>query len=355
MSCSRPWSGRAEQAQAPATLRSLLEYYVVDLERQRKGPDTVVRAVSTAKAVERVTPELLDKPVSSIGDGDVFAFARAREQDGAKPSTINRDLRTLRAALKQARPEYRFPGKAFFPADDTRVRWLRPEEEILVLEPMPSPFREMAKLAALTLMRQGEIRVLRPEYVRLEQGAVLLPRAKGGHGEPPERARGLDAERHLRVQGEHGGGDVQHLRGRRRRDRLAPVARPTRGRPESLVQCSRKRRRCHRRTVSGATMTRSPRHPVHILDSHAQKSRSLLRSFGRVAVLLYTASWWCNARFSSASWRWPPQRTGRSRSRWNRRVTIEPRFSPDQRRQINHLAPNGVLAKDRVGYQLDAE
>ena len=49
-----------------------------------------------------------------------------------------------------------------------------------MLEPMPSPFREMAKLAALTLMRQGEVRTLRPEYVHLEQGAVLLPRAKGG-------------------------------------------------------------------------------------------------------------------------------------------------------------------------------
>jgi hypothetical protein len=35
---------------------------------------------------------------------------------------------------------------------------------------MPSPFREVAKLAALTLMRQGEIRLLRREMVHLEQG-----------------------------------------------------------------------------------------------------------------------------------------------------------------------------------------
>ena len=45
--------------------------------------------------------------------------------------------------------------------------------------------------------------------------------------------------------------------------------RPPIGRPESLGQCSRTRRRCHRRTVSGATITRAPRHPVHILDSQA--------------------------------------------------------------------------------------
>jgi hypothetical protein len=39
------------------------------------------------------------------------------------------------------------------------------------------------------------------------------------------------------------------------------------GRPESLAQCSRKRRRCHPRTVSGATMTRAALHPTHTLDS----------------------------------------------------------------------------------------
>jgi integrase len=98
----------------------------------------------------------------------------------AKPSTINRDLRTVRAMLKLVRPDFRFPPGAFFPEDETRVRWLRPDEELTVLEVMPSPFREMAKLAALTLMRQGEIRTLRRGMAHLEQGVVLLPRAKAG-------------------------------------------------------------------------------------------------------------------------------------------------------------------------------
>jgi integrase len=194
---------RAEAAQAeqtgqrPATLRQLLDCYVADLETRGKSAATIDRAVSTAKAVERVTPDCLDKPVSAISDADLFAFRNGRAREGkvvyeqiggkkherrapSKPGTINRDLRTLRAALKWVRPEYRFPGGAFFPADDTRVRWLRPEEELLVLEPLPSPVREIAKLAALTLMRQGEILSLRREYVHLEQGVVLLPRAKGG-------------------------------------------------------------------------------------------------------------------------------------------------------------------------------
>jgi integrase len=76
--------------------------------------------------------------------------------------------------------EAEFPAGVFFPEDETRVRWLRPEEELLVLETMPSPFWEIAKLAATTLMRLTEIRCLRREQVYLDQGVVQLPRAKGG-------------------------------------------------------------------------------------------------------------------------------------------------------------------------------
>lgn len=186
------------EASAPATLRQLFEFYVEDLEARGKGPDTLVRAAQTAHVIERLMPELLDKPVSQIREADLFAFRSLRARDGgriivevldgvkrerrvpAKTSTINRDLRTLRAMLKRALPDFRFPAGAFFPEDETRVRWLRPEEELLVLETMRSPFREIATLAALTLMRLSEIRLLRREQIHLEQGVVMLPRAKAG-------------------------------------------------------------------------------------------------------------------------------------------------------------------------------
>jgi integrase len=58
------------------------------------------------------------------------------------------------------------------------VRWLRPEEEILVFDAMPSPCREISQLAALTLMRLSEIRTLRRDQVRLEQGVLELPTTK---------------------------------------------------------------------------------------------------------------------------------------------------------------------------------
>jgi integrase len=203
-------------AAAPATLRALLDAYAEDLVDRGKGDESVGRVEYTARAIEALMPELLERPVTTIGDAEIFAFRKVRKQaslparelreratrlrgagdpagadlldsralaldrEGTKPSTINRDLRTLRAALKKARPDYRFPGGAFFKEDEARVRWLRPEEELLVLETMATPFREIAKLAALTLMRLTEIRSLRREYVHMEQGVVLLPQAKAG-------------------------------------------------------------------------------------------------------------------------------------------------------------------------------
>jgi IS1 family transposase len=62
--------------------------------------------------------------------------------------------------------------------------------------------------------------------------------------------------------------------------------RPTVGRPESLAQCSRKRRRCQRRTVSGVAITRERLHLAQTLARPTRKSRSVVRSLGRVIVRL---------------------------------------------------------------------
>jgi integrase len=202
-------SAQAEQqGQRPATLRALLDLYAEHLEFHRKPRETVARARDTARTIGRVLPELLDRPVSAIGDADVFAFVKAREREGkaevvaGKRTTrrvplasgsVNRDLTTLRAAIKMVRPEFRLPRGAVAKQDATRVRWLRPEEELIVFETMQQatkptkrtssralPFAAMAKLAALTLMRLSEIRTLRREHVHLEQGVIQLPKAKAG-------------------------------------------------------------------------------------------------------------------------------------------------------------------------------
>src|SRR5260370_37316211 len=68
-------AGQAElEGQRPATLRQLFEYYAEDLEARGKGSDTIGRAAETAKAVERLMPELLEHQVGRIGDREIFAF-----------------------------------------------------------------------------------------------------------------------------------------------------------------------------------------------------------------------------------------------------------------------------------------
>jgi hypothetical protein len=118
--------------QAPATLRQLFAFYTADLEARGKGSDTVARATETEHVIKRLMPELLERPVSRGGDADLFAFRQVRLREGkvsrervgdelrerrapAKPSTINRDLWTLRAMLKRPRPEYRFPAASSCP------------------------------------------------------------------------------------------------------------------------------------------------------------------------------------------------------------------------------------------------
>ena len=66
-----------------------------------------------------------------------------------------------------------------------------------MLETMASPFREIAKVAALRLMRMTEIRLLRREDVRLEPGVILLPKAKAG-ARPV--VLGVDAQKIFRKQ-----------------------------------------------------------------------------------------------------------------------------------------------------------
>lgn len=173
--------GSAATADAPvvATVEDALVVYGEDLESRGKSDPVVKRAGYLVATIRKALPALLGVPVSRFQDSDAFAFRKAREAAGIRPATINRDFRTFRAALKLARRLYRFPGAAFYPEDETRVRWLEPEQERDVLKATRSPFREIADLAALTMMRLTEVRRLRRQQVHLSAGVVLLPRPKG--------------------------------------------------------------------------------------------------------------------------------------------------------------------------------
>lgn len=168
----------AQENAAPATLELLCEAYVLDLEARGKSPDSITRAKDTEKRLKEFFGARMKEPLGKLTEADLYAFRAHRIQHKIKASTINRDFRTVRAMLKRALPGFRFPAGVFSREDETRVRWLKPEDELLVFATMPAPFGDMARLAAITMMRLTEIRTLRREQVDLGQGVVTLPRTK---------------------------------------------------------------------------------------------------------------------------------------------------------------------------------
>src|SRR5262245_45523458 len=68
------------EAQQPATLRQLFEFYVADLEARGKRSDSIARAASTWGVLERLLPDIAVRPLSRLTEADIFAFRRARAQ-----------------------------------------------------------------------------------------------------------------------------------------------------------------------------------------------------------------------------------------------------------------------------------
>ena len=176
---------------APATLQLLCDAYVLDLEARGKAPDSITRAKDTTKRLAEFFGGRMQEALGRLTEADLYAYRASRIEHKIKASTINRDFRTIRAMLKRALAGFRFPRGVFLPEDETRVKWLRPEDELLAFAAIPTevrvgekrgtravPFRDMARLAAITMMRLTEIRTLRRGQVDLAQGVVSLPRTK---------------------------------------------------------------------------------------------------------------------------------------------------------------------------------
>jgi len=95
----------AQEAQAPATLRGLFEFYAEDLEARGKGEDTIGRAVETARALERLMPDLIDRPVTKIREADIFAFRKARAETSLSAVALRERAQALRRAGKPAKAD----------------------------------------------------------------------------------------------------------------------------------------------------------------------------------------------------------------------------------------------------------
>jgi integrase len=176
------------------TVGDAIESYASDLETRGKDAGRVRQLLPVLR---REDPALLNQPIPTVTLDHLYLFRRLREGAKKKANTIRRDLGVLRQALKLERPDLKVPDDVFPPANNTRVRVLRPAEEKRARLAVPEPFLTIVRLASLTLMRLSDLRTLRREMVDLGQGVVTLPATKSG---PRVVTLGRDAATLLRRQ-----------------------------------------------------------------------------------------------------------------------------------------------------------
>jgi hypothetical protein len=121
--------------------------------------------------------------------------AATRVNYGPSVSQSRTSVSSAPSRAHRSRPKWPTDGPETSPDDEWRARATEPavddataspgvsagsspRGELTVLEPMQSRLREMTKLAALTLMSQGQIHTLRREHVHLEAEVPLLPQTK---------------------------------------------------------------------------------------------------------------------------------------------------------------------------------
>ena len=123
--------------------------------------------------------------VSQITQGDLSALVAARKKAGLSASTINKELVLLSAAFKwlALNEQIEVPSKINFGQlkmkPFTKKRWATPQQLASILARIPEGIeRDIAVLLMSTGARLGEIRCLRWDQVRLNEGFIDLERTK---------------------------------------------------------------------------------------------------------------------------------------------------------------------------------
>jgi hypothetical protein len=167
---------------APATLRQLLTFYGQDLEARGKG--------RTASSVSRARPGSskpscrisFDKPVTAIGDADVFAFRNARARYSARASEIQTQAGRLRAAGRDA--EASALDRAGSEAERRGTRPSTTDRDLRTLRRLEAPVPTTGSLAAPSFGRTRRAcgGSSRGGVARPRADAVALPRDRQAGG-----------------------------------------------------------------------------------------------------------------------------------------------------------------------------
>jgi len=135
--------------------------------------------------LDELTPDVVNK----IRDTEML---RPKKRGGGKrsPADVNRKIAYLRAVMNAVFDEYRWFGdKAsaplyrFLPGEVERLRYLKPEEVMRLVNALPAPFSAMARFAVATGLRRGNVMEMKWEDVDLGSRSVTIPGIRMKNGE----------------------------------------------------------------------------------------------------------------------------------------------------------------------------
>ena len=169
----------------------LLEWYRYDAKRNRSLPSIEAR-LSTKRKVLGLRQFFGPLTLAQVTPARVKEYRRLRREMGAAPATCDRELEIFRRSLVRGVkaglvPKFIVPKIAdseeiFYRPDN--ARHIDPTEQMveLVTSGLKEPYRDLARFAAASGWRRGEMLNLKWDWINREQGIARVPpeHAKNG-------------------------------------------------------------------------------------------------------------------------------------------------------------------------------
>lgn len=169
--------------------REAAEKYLAKLEKGN-GKDLYMKKF---RFEGHLKPFFRDKPIAKITSFDIERYKKQRQDEGAKPGTINRELSAFSHLYTKAIEWNWIDHKPFimkrFKEDKGRITYLTPEQIERLLKAAKQDQNEhiypFIVTSLETSMRKMEILSIRLEHINTAQRVIYIPRAKGGAREQP--------------------------------------------------------------------------------------------------------------------------------------------------------------------------
>ncbi len=129
-------------------------------------------------AVRHLRPFFDATYASQISDGLIARYVGSRQEEGAAPATINRELGALRRAFRLAQSAGKVafrPEISMLPEDNRREEFFEVDEYQAVLDNLPDYLRPVIQTAYITGWRiNSEILTSQKRHVDLDSGCLRL-------------------------------------------------------------------------------------------------------------------------------------------------------------------------------------